>query len=244
MLLILRAGVSPVLWLLEKHYVPFWSNTPLFVYCMSKKSGLEQMERMPKEQLFYKANTLSRFSMKERINLVLDISLCSSVYFFTFVTIQRSRFILLIYQRRVILDVYLSVAVAVCSTGKDVYVFCVWTWEVVVGLLQMDMMESVRYTNGQSDEVVWERESEEHCMCALEVLAVAITEPNTQLEKLFYDVNKWSIVKHLSLCSGVKEYLLILLTFVLIAAFFFHNFVFFILLLCVCVCLYFTHCTQ
>lgn len=39
-----------------------------------KKTRLEQMERMPKEQLFYKANTLSRFSLKEKINLVLDIS--------------------------------------------------------------------------------------------------------------------------------------------------------------------------
>ncbi len=37
MLLFLRAGVSPVLWVLEKHYIPLWSNTVLFIFCMYKR---------------------------------------------------------------------------------------------------------------------------------------------------------------------------------------------------------------
>lgn len=78
-----------------------------------------------------KANIFSWFSLKEKINLVLDISFCSLVYFSTFIMIQRSRFILLIYQRHVILDVYLSVSqwprvrrVKTCM--YSVCVVCAW----------------------------------------------------------------------------------------------------------------------
>ncbi len=81
MLLFLRAGVSPVLWLLEKHYIP--SDQTLYcLYSVCTKESPRANGTDAKRTTTLKANILSWFSLKEKINLVLDISFCSFGLFF------------------------------------------------------------------------------------------------------------------------------------------------------------------
>lgn len=80
------------------------------LYTVCTKESLRVNGTDAKRTTILKTNILSWFSVKEKINLVLDISFCLLVCFSTFILIQRSRFIWLIYQRCVIIDVYLSVS--------------------------------------------------------------------------------------------------------------------------------------
>lgn len=95
--------------------------------------------------------------------------------------IQRSRFILLIYQRHVILDVYLSVSQWPCVRRVKTYVFRVCVVCEHKGLLQIDIFKiSDTQTIFRTVTVIsLMYEKEEDCMCVFEVLAMSITGPNT-----------------------------------------------------------------
>lgn len=116
-----------------------------------------------------KANILPWFSLKEKRNLVLDISFCSLVYFSTswfrgwdlycwFIGAMLYK--MFIYPSGCVLDRWRHICIP-CVNMRDCYSWTCSTQTIFITVTVIKFME------------------EEDCMCVFEVLAVSITGPNT-----------------------------------------------------------------